>query len=139
MDLVRMDERRAVRRSVEFECRVARADCGEVMAQKGMDLSEAGMLISCFERPSVGERVELQFRVPGTERVLELGGRVAHVSAPNSEGLFTAGIDFDSLDGETRQFLRFTLSDFPECVSSHPPRIDYAATAGLIAFEDFGF
>lgn len=139
MEMLLMSERRGVRRSVDLECQISRGASGELLVERVLDVSSFGMLLRSRGVLEVGEQLQLSFSLPGTELCVKTGGRVVRVGPAHSEGLFDIGIAFDSLDAETSRCLRSVLCALPEKLSSHPPRIDYAATASLIAFEDFGF
>ncbi len=139
MEMLLINERRSVRRAADIECRAVRGPGGEALLGRTLDVSEAGMRLSSKASCAVGDHLDLCFSVPGIEREFQLSGRVARIEKGNSEECFEVGIDFDALDTETRRLLRSGLSALPEQVSSHPPRVDYAATAGLISLLDFGY
>jgi hypothetical protein len=46
------------------------------------------------------------------------------------------GIAFEGLDSASERLLRGALEDLPEAEPRRPPRVDYAATATMIALGE---
>lgn len=138
MDMMLADDRRAVRRSVVVECQVVRTPGGEVLGELGLDLSTDGMLVLSGAPCDVGESMYVTFRVPGTDWWIMAPARVTRVVEGrrlNDPGKAMALV-FEGLDAETQQGLRVALDGLPETRSTRSPRIDYAATAGLISLDE---
>jgi hypothetical protein len=138
MEMMLADERRSVRRDVEVECQVVRAQGGEVLAERAVDLSIDGMLVLSSAACVLGESMLATFRLPGTASWLTVPARVARVIAGrrhNDPGRAIA-LEFEVLDVEVQRSLRAALEMLPEPPPGRARRVDYAATAGLIALDE---
>jgi len=138
MEMMLADERRSVRRDVEVECQVVRAQGGEVLAERAVDLSIDGMLVLSSAACLLGESMLATFRLPGTPSWVTLPARVARVIAGrrhNDPGRAIA-LEFEVLDVEVQRSLRAALEMLPEPPPGRARRVDYAATAGLIALDE---
>lgn len=138
MEMMLADERRSVRRDVEVECQVVRAHGGEVLAERAVDLSTDGMLVLSSAACVLGESMLATFCVPGTGQWVTVPGRVVRVIAGrrhNDPGRAIA-LEFDVLNIEIQRLLRAALEVLPESPPARTRRVDYAATAGLIALDD---
>ena len=54
---------------------------------QALNLSASGMLLEAVASLSVGDEVELQFRLPDSERVLRARGRVMRIATPGQFGM----------------------------------------------------
>ncbi|MCK6587991.1 MAG: PilZ domain-containing protein [Polyangiaceae bacterium] len=138
MEMMLADERRSVRRDVEVECQVVRAQGGEVLAERAVDLSTDGMLVLSQAACVLGESMLATFCVPGTAQWMTVPARVARVIAGrrhNDPGRAVA-LEFEVLDIEVQRTIRAALEILPEPPPARPRRVDYAGTAGLIALDD---
>lgn len=138
MEMMLSDERKAVRHDVEVECQVVRAHGGEVLAERAVDLSTDGMLVLSGAACVLGESMLATFCVPGTAQWVTVPARVSRVIAGrrhNDPGRAIA-LEFEVLDNELQRQLRTALEDFPEPPPGRSRRVDYAATAGLIALDE---
>jgi len=71
-------------------------------AEFSQNINEGGMFIE-MERPvELDTPVQLQFRLPGEDRPVKVQGRVAWVSDGKGEQSRGVGIEFQNLEGETR-------------------------------------
>jgi hypothetical protein len=135
MEMVLASERCAERRSVFVQCQVIRKRDFMLLGESAIDLSTDGMLLLSNVRTAVGEEVFVAFRVPGTEEWVDTDAIVTRKvqgrrSSDPGRGL---GVQFTPLDGELKRSLRARLDDYPYTLPMRAPRIDYAATAGMVA------
>jgi hypothetical protein len=137
MDMLLASERRALRRAVTFECQVVRESGFELLGQRGIDLSTDGMLLSSRAPAVLGEEVIVTFRVPGTARWIDTLATVARVArgSRRNDGGRAIGLVFDPLGSDDNRLLRWALRRFPPTFPARPMRIDYVATAALIALS----
>lgn len=137
MEMLLVGERRATRRSVLIDCQVVREDGFTLLGERAVDLSLNGMLLCSSRRAVVGEEVIVTFRVPGTRAWIDTLAtvvRVVHGRRPGDRGP-ALGLAFDALSSDDERLLRSALRVFPPTLPSRRPRIDYAATAALIALS----
>jgi hypothetical protein len=108
------------------------------LAERAVDLSTDGMLVLSSAACLVGESMLATFCVPGTTHWVTVPARVARVIAGrrhNDPGPAIA-LEFEVIDGEIQRVLRAALEILPEAPPGRPRRVDYAATAGLIALDE---
>jgi len=68
------------------------------------DLSRSGMLLTSDAELKVGERINVQFVVPGSREPISVTGSVARVTADNEKpGKFLIGLEFEDLEPEIEQ------------------------------------
>lgn len=135
MEMLPASDRRGTRRSVLVDCQVVREQTFRLLGEHAVDLSMHGMLLSTKRRARVGEEVIVSFRVPGTRVWIDTLAKVARVvrgrrQSDRGPGL---GLAFSALDGEQERLLRSALTPFPPTLPARPSRVDYAATAAMIA------
>jgi hypothetical protein len=135
MEMVLASERCAERRSVFVQCQVIRKRDFILLGESAIDLSTSGMLLLSDIRATEGEEVFVVFRVPGTERWIDTDATIARRvrgrrSSDPGRGL---GLKFAPLDSESERALRAVLEEHPFTLPMRAPRIDYAATTGMIA------
>jgi uncharacterized protein (TIGR02266 family) len=84
-------------------------DVDEFMRDHAVNLSVGGMFISTRNPWAKGSLVYLQFRVADGGTLIEGLAKVVHVNPPGSKqpGM---GVEFESLDEESREFIDATLA-----------------------------
>lgn len=135
MEMLLAFERRATRRSVLVDCQVVRERGFELLGERAVDLSLHGMLLSSRRSATIGEEVIVTLRVPGTRLWIDTLAtvvRVVHGRRAGDRGP-ALGLAFDPLAPEDERLLRAHLGVFPPILPARTPRVDYAATAALIA------
>ncbi len=135
MEMLLAFDRRATRRSVLVDCQVVRERGFELMGERAVDLSMHGMLLSSNRSAKLGEELIVTFRVPGTRAWIDTLATVVRVihgrrNGDRGPGL---GLAFGVLLPEEERLLRNALLVFPPILPARTPRVDYAATAALIA------
>jgi hypothetical protein len=126
--LIRMQQRRAMRRAVRVECQVVREHDFRLIARLGLDVSPRGLLVLADRPALTGESVVVSFRVPRTARWFDATAtiaRVAHGRRPRDVGR-CFGLRFDALDADADRTLRLALRGVPPPRPQREPRIDYA-------------
>jgi hypothetical protein len=137
MEMQLASERRAQRRSVFFACQVVRERGFVLLGERGIDLSPEGMLLPTTAAAVVGEEVIITFEVPGTGRWVDTLGCVARVvrgQRHRDEGR-ALGLVFDPLGADDNRLVRWALRRFPPTFPARAMRVDYVATAALIALS----
>jgi c-di-GMP-binding flagellar brake protein YcgR len=137
MEMLLSSERRSVRRSVFVDCQVVRERGFELVGERAIDLSQDGMLVLSERAARIGEEVIVTFRVPGTQRWVDTMATVVRVVRGNRRGDrgVAVGLHFDPLSSEDNLLVRTALERFPPTFPARTPRVDYAATAALIALS----
>jgi hypothetical protein len=135
MEMQLASERRASRRAVGFKCQVVRERGFVLLGERGVDLSTDGMLLPCIPRAEVGEELLVTFRVPGTQRWVDTAATVARVVSGYRRGDDGPGLGllFAPLEAESNRLVRWALRRFPPTFPARSMRVDYVATAALIA------
>jgi len=132
MEFVFTNQRRSVRRAVRVDCQVVREKDFTLLGDAAINISPDGMLF-LSEHPVVpGEALQVSLRVPGTDVWLDTDALVARIDY-DDQGRREVGVSFQSLDARSRRLLRTAIAKFPPTLPTRSPRIDYAATAQLIA------
>ncbi len=136
MEMQLASERRTSRRAVNVVCQVVREEGFELVATRGVDLSPEGMLVSCDADVEAGEELLVSLRVPGTSRWVDAIATVARVVRGHRKGDRgrALGLSF-SLDSDAGRLVRWSLRRFPPPFPSRALRVDYAATAAMIALS----
>jgi hypothetical protein len=137
MEMLISSDRRAVRRSVFVDCQVVRERDFVLLGERAVDLSTDGMLLLSARAVRIGEPVIVTFRAPGTKCWVDTMATVMRTVAgrrPGDRGP-AIGLAFDRLAAEDHLLVRGCLERFPPIFPARPPRIDYAATAALIALS----
>ncbi len=135
--LVHAQQRGALRRAVRVDCQVVREHDFKLVGTRGVDLSPGGMLVMAQEQILTGEPVIVAFRLPRGFYwfdSLATVTRVVHGRRPGDTGR-CFGIEFHSLDADTRWFLSLALRGTPPPVPRRQQRIDYAASVHLAALS----
>jgi len=135
MEMQLASERRGSRRAAVVECQVVREQGFQLIGSRGVDLSPEGMLLSTHVRAVRGEELIVTFRVPGTHRWIDTLATVARIvrGRRHADGGPALGLAFDPLDPEDQRLVRWALLRHPPTFPSRAMRVDYAATAALIA------
>jgi PilZ domain len=135
MEMQLASERRTSRRAAVVECQVVREHGFVLLAAQGIDLSAEGMLVPTRAHAVVGEALIVSFCVPGTRTWVDTTAtvaRVVHGYRHHDEGR-ALGLAFAPLDAEESRLVRWALRRFPPTFPARAVRVDYAATAALIA------
>ncbi|AKT41486.1 PilZ domain-containing protein [Chondromyces crocatus] len=137
MDMLLASERGATRRAVRVDCQVVRAHDFTLLGETGLDLSSDGMFLLSTVPVFTGEEVLVSFRVPGTDRIIDTSATVARVvhgrrQWDRARGM---GLRFAPLDPEDERYLRWVLRRMPPPLPTRAIRVDYAATASMIALS----
>lgn len=135
MEMLLAFDRRATRRSVLVDCQVVRERGFELVGERAVDLSMHGMLLCSKRSAAVGEELIVTFRVPGTRAWIDTIGVVTRVihGRRNGDRGPALGIAFGALSADEERLLRGALQVFPPILPARSARVDYAATAALIA------
>lgn len=137
MEMLPVGDRRAIRRTVVVDCQVVRERGFTLLGERAIDLSIHGMLLWSNRSAEVGEELLVTFRVPGTRVWIDTTAtvvRVVHGRRPGDRGP-ALGLAFGPLTSDEERLVRSSLSVFPPTLPARPQRIDYAATAALIALS----
>jgi hypothetical protein len=137
MEMLLRNERRALRRAVLVDCQVVREKGFQLLGEKAIDVSTAGMLVLSDVPVLTGEEVFVCLRVPGTDRWIDAVGKVARIVHRRRRGdsYRALGLQFEALDSAEDRLLRWALRNAPAKRPVRAPRIDYAATAAMIALS----
>jgi hypothetical protein len=137
MEMQLASERRGSRRAAIVECQVVREHGFQLIGERAVDLSPDGMLLSTPARVVLGEELIVTFRIPYTQRWVDTLAIVARVVRGRryGDGGPAIGLAFDPLDPEDNQALRWALRRHPPTFPSRAMRVDYVATAALIALS----
>ena len=132
MNLIHLQERRAIRRAIQIECQVVRERDFKIVGERTVDLSTDGMLVPTELDVAPGEDLFVSFRLMYGIHVDVMGkvarmvrGLRAHDQGP------CVGVKFAGLDAVTRHIMRGSLRKVPPPLprrARRDSRIDYAAT-----------
>jgi len=94
-------ERRRAERA-DLVVRVDYQTVDEFFSEFARNINEGGLFVESETPHPLGTRVDLQFQLPGSDEPAQVVGTVVRTSDGSSEppGM---GIEFDELDGQTRQ------------------------------------
>ena len=67
------------------------------------DINEGGLFVETDTPPPAGTSVELEFKLPGADQLIEVLGRVVRTVEGDSGETNGMGIEFDDLNAEVRQ------------------------------------
>jgi hypothetical protein len=135
MEMLMSSERRSVRRSVFVDCQVVRERDFVLLGERAVDLSQDGMLVLSERAVRLGEELIVTFRVPGTRLWVDTLAYAVRTVAGRRRGDRgpAIGLMFAPLSGEDNLLVRTSLERFPPIFPARAARVDYAATAALIA------
>lgn len=135
--LVHAKDRIASRRIVRLGCEVVRTRDYRVVARKMVDLSLSGMQVLAEDELTLGEEVEVFFRVPYSGVWALAEGSVARVirgKRPGDEGP-AYGIELGLFNPDVAHAMREAQYRFPPTIPWRPRRVDYAATVRAISLS----
>jgi type IV pilus assembly protein PilZ len=89
----------------DFVVRVEYQTVDELFSEFARNVNEGGLFVESDSPRDVGSRVELQFRLPGSDEPVRAKGTVVHVTDGAGAEPAGMGIEFENLDGPTRQLL----------------------------------
>lgn len=137
MEMLLHGDRRATRRSVLVDCQVVRESGFELLGERAVDLSVHGMLLHSSRNARVGEELIVTFRVPGTRTWIDTFATVVRVVRGRRQGDRGPGLGlvFGLLSSDEERLIRTALLPFPPILPARPARVDYAATAAMIALS----
>jgi len=94
------------RRSSERADLVVRVDyksVDDLFSEFARNINEGGLFVETETPPKRGARVDLQFRLPGSDQPIRALGTVVRVTEGDSVDPPGMGIEFEELDGDTRE------------------------------------
>jgi hypothetical protein len=135
MEMLMSSDRRTVRRSVFVDCQVVRESTFDLIGERAVDLSQAGMLLLSERAARIGEELIVTFRVPGTRAWVDTTATVVRLVRGFRRGDRgpAIGLAFDPLSTSDDLLVRGSIERFPPVFPGRAPRIDYAATVALIS------
>lgn len=135
MNFVRLNERKVMRRAVPLGCLAIRESDGRVIAERALDISSDGMLLSTPAIVDQDEHLLITFRATELGLLFVTEAEVARVVAGRRHGDRgpAIGVRFTSLDPIQRFILRGAFRKVPPPLPKRKPRLDYASTARVIA------
>lgn len=107
--------RRAFRHALRVACQVVRLRDFRLVADTVLDLSTRGMYTAALERVLTGEELLVSFRVPRSNRWMDVEAtvvRVSHGRRPGEHGR-ALGLQFHGIDDRARRILFEALRFFP--------------------------
>jgi c-di-GMP-binding flagellar brake protein YcgR len=113
--LGRKNPRRAFRREVFLRCQAVRERDFRLVSDLALDLSTDGMLVTTNERVLTGEPLLVSFRLPRSQRWLDLSAtvaRVVHGRRPADRGR-CLGLTFQGIDPRAQRLLFEQLKGLP--------------------------
>lgn len=96
-----LERRRAER--TDLVVRVDYQTVDEFFSEFARNINEGGLFVESETPHPLGTRVELQFQLPGSDEPVQVSGSVVRTSSGSGSEPPGMGIEFDILDGETRQ------------------------------------
>ncbi len=95
------DERRRTTRT-GVTVRIDYSTVDELFSEFTRDINEGGLFIETEKPHQAGTEVSMQFRLPGSDEVLQTVGRVVRVSSGDLGSPPGMGIEFDELTSDDR-------------------------------------
>lgn len=137
MEMLLVSDRRAVRRSVFVDCQVVRESDFALIGERAVDLSQDGMLLLTERGVRLGEELIVSFRIPCSRQWIDTTATVVRIVRGHRRGDRgpAIGLHFAPLSSEDNRLVRGALERFPPTFPARAPRVDYAATAALIALS----
>ena len=77
----------------------------ELFSEFARNINEGGMFVETEAPPDPGSQVALQFRVPGSDEPIQVMGRVVRASVGDRDEPPGMGIEFENLDGQSRELI----------------------------------
>ena len=97
------DRRRSDR--IDLVVRVDYKTVDELFSEFARNINEGGMFVETEAPPAPGSPVALQFRIPGSAEPIQVMGRVVRASVGNRSEPPGMGIEFENLDGQSRELI----------------------------------
>jgi type IV pilus assembly protein PilZ len=95
-------ERRRTERA-DLVVRVDYQTVDEIFSEFARNINEGGLFVESETPHPVGTRVDLQFKLPGSDEPLQVTGSVVRTSLGTADEPSGMGIVFDELDTRSRQ------------------------------------
>lgn len=96
-----LDRRKSQR--ADLVVRVDYQTVDELFSDFARNINERGIFVETEMPHPLGTGVDLQFRLPGSDEPVRVKGSVVHISDGEDGGAPGLGIEFENLDGPTRQ------------------------------------
>jgi type IV pilus assembly protein PilZ len=97
-------ERRRYERA-DLVVRVDYKTVDELFSEFARNINEGGLFVETDTPPALGTSVELQFQIPGSDEPIQVMGRVVRVSDGHHKDGPGMGIEFESLDTQSRDLI----------------------------------
>lgn len=140
MRLMRIQERREIRRAVPLPCHVVRASDARCVATKAVDISPRGMLVRADTDDVVlDDEYFVCFRTGTFDvwiRTQASLARVVEGRRTTDRVGFALGLDFANMDPVHRLIMRGAFRRVPPPVPARAPRISYTASLTSTIFRD---
>ena len=75
----------------------------DLFSEFARNINEGGIFIETETPQPIGTSVQLEFKLPGADRPIEVIGRVVRAEQGEPSGVTGIGIEFENLDAELRQ------------------------------------
>ncbi len=95
-------ERRSSPRT-DLVVRVNYQTVDDLFSEFARNINDGGIFIETETQQPIGSGVQLEFKLPGSDRPIEVAGRVVRAEPGRSSGVRGIGIEFENLDSEVRQ------------------------------------
>ena len=95
-------ERRSSPRT-DLVVRVNYQTVDDLFSEFARNINEGGIFIETETPQPIGTSVQLEFKLPGADRPIEVIGRVVRAEQGEPSGVTGIGIEFENLDAELRQ------------------------------------
>ena len=95
-------ERRSSPRT-DLVVRVNYQTVDDLFSEFARNINEGGIFIETENEQPIGTRVQLEFKLPGADRPIEVEGLVVRAEPSGSTEPSGIGIEFENLDAEVRQ------------------------------------
>jgi type IV pilus assembly protein PilZ len=95
-------ERRRTERA-DLVVRVDYQTVDELFSEFARNINEGGLFVETDTLHPLGTRVDLQFKLPGSDEPVQVTGSVVRATAGSGDEPSGVGIGFDELDTHTRQ------------------------------------
>ncbi len=113
--------KRATRRSVRLNCQVVRERDFELIADRIVNLSETGLVVSPADPALTGERLIISFQIPHSGHWVDAEATVARVVHGRRPGEHTRGLalEFDGVEEIPKMILSRVLGRCPPAPPGH--------------------
>ena len=86
----------------ELFVRVNYQTVDDLFSEFARNINEGGIFIETETQQPVGTPVQLEFKLPGADRPIEVEGRVVRAELDGPDGARGVGIEFENLNSEVR-------------------------------------